>query len=295
MARRPGRTTLALALAILVLVLFGMARVTAPISALGLLFDEPLGFGIAAAVTSVAGAVLLFIPRVELAVMGAVAGASREPAEDERTRLERLLRSVGERAGFTTDRLVLRVQEDSGVNAAAGGGHLLFVTSGALALSDDELEAILAHELGHHRGLHPVLTAVVSWLRLPGVALAAVYGLLRRAVSVVGGVFGALGRVLALPLFLLLAIWQVAVMWLYYAGELLATRAARISEHEADAAAARWGYAEPLSRLYERLAPRQAQPSGRLARLMADHPPLAERIERLRAAPVRPADRARLR
>ena len=84
-------------------------------------------------------------------------------------------------------------------------------------------------------------------------------------------------------------------MWLYYVGELLAMRAARISEHEADAAAARWGYADPLAELYEKLAPRETEPSGRLARLMADHPPLAERIERLRAAPLRPAARARLR
>ena len=51
-------------------------------------------------------------------------------------------------------------------------------------------------------------------------------------------------------------------------------RAARISEHEADAAAARWGYARPLAEAYETLARREVEPSGRLARLHG-RPPAA--------------------
>jgi Zn-dependent protease with chaperone function len=93
----------------------------------------------------------------------------------------------------------------------------------------------------------------------------------------------------ALPLLLLLAIWQIAVMWLFYVAELLAMRAARISEHEADAAAARWGYSRPLADAYDALAGHEVEPAGRLARLMADHPPLGGRIERLRDYPV-PSD-----
>ena len=37
------------------------------------------------------------------------------------------------------------------------------------------LEALLAHELGHHRGMHPIVTAMVWWLSLPGEALAWAY------------------------------------------------------------------------------------------------------------------------
>ena len=70
-------------------------------------------------------------------------------------------------------------------------------------------------------------------------------------------------------------------MWVFYVGELLAMRAARVSEYEADGAAARWGYASALASTYSDLAARQGEPPGRLARLMADHPPLPERIERL--------------
>jgi Zn-dependent protease with chaperone function len=35
-------------------------------------------------------------------------------------------------------------------------------------------------------------------------------------------------------------------------------------------------------RAYDALAGHEVEPAGRLARLMADHPPLGERIERLR-------------
>ena len=87
-----------------------------------------------------------------------------------------------------------------------------------------------------------------------------------------------------MPVLLLLVVWQVTVMWVFYVGELLAMRAARVSEFEADDAAARWGYASALAATYSDLAARQVESPGRLARLMADHPPLPERIERLERA-----------
>jgi Zn-dependent protease with chaperone function len=281
MARRPGRTTLALALPILVFVIFGMARVVAPASAIGLLFDEPTGFAVFAAVFSIAGAALLFVRRFELAVAPALAGPSETPSGEMGDRLEQLLSGVGERAGIDTTKLIVRVQDDPGVNASAGAAHLLFVTKGALALPDDELEGVLAHELGHHRGFHPVLSTVLWWLRLPGALLAGVYRLLRRAVGAIGLRLGVVGRVLAIPLLLLLVVWQVTVMWIFYVGELLAMRAARVSEFEADGAAAEWGYGRELVTTYSGLAARAPEPPGRLARLMADHPPLPERIARL--------------
>ena len=281
MARRPGRTTFALALPIIVFLLFGMARVVAPASALGLLFDQPAGFAIVAAVLSVVGAALLFMRPVELGVATVLAGetVSLSPAETER--LARLLGEVAERAGIDTSRLIVLVQADPGINASAGAAHLLFVTKGALALPDDELEGVLAHELGHHRGLHPVLTAVVWWLRLPGAILAGVYRVLRRCVGAIASRLGALGRLLAIPVLLVLVVWQVTVMWIFYLGELLAMRAARVSEYDADMAAARWGYGRALAATYSDLAARKPEEPGGLARLMADHPPLLDRVERL--------------
>lgn len=284
MGRHPGRTTLALALPTLAFLLFGMARVVAPSSGLGLLFDEPIGFAVVALVLSVGGAALMFVRAVELRIATVLAGQTAELSEAQAARLEKLLTRVGLRAGIDTDRLIVRVQEDSDVNASAGAAHLLFVTKGALALPDEELEGVLAHELGHHRGLHPVLTAVVWWLRIPGALLAGVYRVLRRLVGVIAFRLGAVGRVLAIPVLLLIVVWQVTVMWVFYVGELLAMRAARVSEFEADAAAARWGYGSALATTYRDLAGRKFERPSRLARLMADHPPLVERIARLERA-----------
>jgi Zn-dependent protease with chaperone function len=70
-----------------------------------------------------------------------------------------------------------------------------------------------------------------------------------------------------------------------FIGELLAARAARVSEFEADAAAARWGYAQALVEALE-AAGDGGEPNNLPARLRADHPPLRERIERLRGLSV---------
>jgi Zn-dependent protease with chaperone function len=287
-ARRPGRTALALLVPLLLFVLFGMARVAAPVSALGLVFDQPVGFAVAAAVSSLAGALLLFVRPVERGLSSVFGGLVRPPAENERERLDRLLQRVGAHARIDPPRLIVRIQEQPGANAAAGAGHLLFVTAGALKLPDEQLEAILAHELGHHRGLHPVLGALVWWLRLPGIALAAVYRGLRRAVAEAGARLGAVGRVLAVPLLVLLVAWQLAVMWIYYLGELLAMWAARRSEYDADASAAEWGYAAELASAYEELAGHEIEPVDRLRKLLADHPPLPDRIALLQRGARRP-------
>ena len=282
MERRPGRATLALVLPLTLFVLFGMSRVTAPVSAIGALFDEPLGFAVVTAAVALAGALLLFVRPVELLVAPVIAGPSRPPSGAEAERLDGLLAEVSRRAGVKSDRLTVRVIDDSGANAAAGASHLLFVTTGAFELPDEGLEAILAHELGHHRGLHPVMTAVVWWLSLPGVALEAIYRLLRRVVAALGQRLGTVGRLLAVPV-----VGPPIRVAAHGHVDLLGRRAAgcaRVSEYEADGAAAQWGYAAPLAAAYEHLARGEAGDRGRLARLRASHPATEQRIERLRAA-----------
>ena len=251
----------------LAFVLFGMARVTAPVSAIGVLFDQPEGFAVAAAITSLVGAVLLFVRPIELRVARLLGTNARPPTAEESARIARLLDDLSERSGIKRKRLIVNVEESSGVNASAGAAHLLFVTTGALELEDERLGAVLAHELGHHKGLHPVLTAIVWWLRLPGVVLGAFFAFLRRLVRI---------RLLVL----LVTIWQATVMWVFWLGDLLAMRASRLSEFEADRNAARWGYARQLAESLEAL-PDPGVPPGFGGRLMATHPPLEERIERL--------------
>lgn len=275
MTRRLDRGLLALLPPLLLYVAFGAARVDAPVSLIGLLFDRPLEFALVATVVAVGGAVLLFIRPIERRVANVFA-ESREPSAAERARLDPLLARLGAHTGIRPERLILRIQEADVLNAAAGAAHLLFVTTAALRRPDDELEALLAHELGHHRGLHPLATAVVWWLSLPGEALAWVFSLLRRAVSAATGRV----RIVAIALTVTVVAWQVLVMWAYYVGRLLFLWAARVSEFAADRAAAEWGYGPALVSLY--LAMDEPPPGGRLERLLATHPPMAQRLSKLK-------------
>jgi Zn-dependent protease with chaperone function len=274
MSRRLDRGALSLVLPLLGFIAFGAARVVAPVSLIGLLFDHPWDFALVSLVVVFAGAALLAIRPVELRVADWLA-PSRAPTADEERRLRHALKDIGARAGLDTDGLVTRVQDTGSINASAGAYRLLFVTDAALRRSDDQLEAVLAHELGHHRGLHPVVTTVVWWLSLPGEVLAAIYRALRRlALRLTHRV-----RPLAVAVQVLLIAWQISVMWIYYVADLLAQRAARVSEFAADKAAANWGYGTDLARLYASIP--DAEPAGRVARLRADHPPMAQRIARL--------------
>jgi Zn-dependent protease with chaperone function len=277
MRRRPDRAVVALMAPLLLFIAFGAARVDAPVSVIGLLFDRPGTFAIVALVVALGGAVLLFVRPIERRVAGVFAPA-RPPTAEEEARLRPLLDGLGARSGIDTRQLVLLIHETAELNAAAGAARLLFVTEGALRVPEAELEALLAHELGHHRGLHPVATTVVWWLALPGEALARVYTLLR---AVAGRVTGR-SRLLTAAVALLLVAWQVTVMWIYYLGKLLMQWAARISEFVADRAAVDWGYGPELLALYRTAG--DDEPAGRLGRLLAEHPPMPERIARIEAA-----------
>lgn len=156
---------------------------------------------------------------------------------------------MGRRASFDTSRLALFVHETAELNAAAGAARLLFVTEGALRRTDSELEALLAHELGHHRGLHPIATTIVWWLALPGELLAHIFAALRRLGGRLSPRLPALTPILAV----VLVIWQLCVMWLYYVGKVLMQRTARVSEFVADGAAVQWGYGAELLALYRTL------------------------------------------
>jgi heat shock protein HtpX/STE24 endopeptidase len=273
--RKPDRVLLALLPPLLAFIAFGAARVDAPVSLIGVLFDSARAFALVAVVVTFAGGALLYVRPIERLAAGVMAPA-RAPTAEEEHRLRGLLDAVGERASLDTSGLVLLVHRTGELNAAAGAVRLVFVTEGALRREDAELEALLAHELGHHRGLHPLATTVVWWLAIPGELLARVYLVLRR----IGARIRA--RPLAALVTVALVVWQLAVMWFYYVGKLLNQRAARISEFIADAAAVEWGYGPALLHLYRTTPDRE--PAGRLARWLADHPPITQRIARIEAA-----------
>ena len=274
LTRRPDRSIVALLVPYVAFIAFGIARIDAPVSLIGLLFDQPAAFALAATVAAIGGTLVLCAPPVERRVARLFVDA-RDPTPAEQERLALLLDRIGAHAGMDARHFDVRVQESGHLNAAAGGLRSLFVTDAALRRTDRELEALLAHELAHHRALHPVGTLVLWWLSIPGEVLEGIYRALRRLAQRLTGRV----RPLRLLAELLLFVWQAAVMWLFYVGRLLARWAARVSEYAADRAAAHWGYRTELAALYA--AVDDGQPAGRLERLLLEHPPMPARIDRL--------------
>jgi Zn-dependent protease with chaperone function len=280
--RRVTATTLLLLVPLVPLVLFGVARAAAPVSLLGVLFDDPWSYAVVAAAVIVAGAVLMLLRPVERFAARALFGM-REPSAEESAQVEPLLARACSRFGIDRGRLVLLAEDSSAINAYATAGHLVCVTTGALRLPDAQLEAVLAHELGHHRELHPWISALTWWLQLPAVPLKALLAWMRRGIGQLGARLGGLARPIGVVLLVLLWIVTIQVLWLVWVADVLAAWIARRTEFAADTRAVEFGYGPALLEAYARLGG-PVTPKRRLARLVDFHPPMAERADRIRSA-----------
>jgi STE24 endopeptidase len=225
--------------------------------------------------------------------------------------LDKLLpvwRQVCRRAGADPDGFTLRVEESEAVNAFALGAHFVAVTRTALELPDALLEAVMAHELGHHLDRHPLAATLGWWYLLPLTFLSAVLrrvraatgalwrafsGLLERTWQVSGGrplgltaalvVVGALTVVGAALLVALCAVWLP--LWLVTsASRLLSAALSRSAEYAADRHAATLGYGPGLVVVLEWFEEGERRPArrGPLASRLASHPSCRERIEAVR-------------
>ncbi len=112
---------------------------------------------------------LFFIPPVENFMWKYLDRSSREPTHGEQQRLVPALEDVISRVGKGGERKFrLRVVATSQLNAYAGGARQVAVAQGAVeSLSDSELRGIVAHELGHHSGLHPAVGLAAHWITKP--------------------------------------------------------------------------------------------------------------------------------
>lgn len=130
-----------------------------------------VGFWMFAAAWLLAGAVLFLRPTQKL-VLTRLLGA-RAPTRAELDRLQRSWSVVAQANHIPQNRFVFAVVDSDDLNAFASGGHLVVVSSWAIAhLSRDDLSGVLAHELSHHLGMHTVALTVGQWLSIPIVLLA---------------------------------------------------------------------------------------------------------------------------
>lgn len=216
---------------------------------------------------------------------------AREPTPRELEILEPAWNNVLDAADIPRDRYLLAVSNLDRLDAFAAGGHVVAVSRTALTLlPPDELEAALAHELGHHLGLHSVSRLVALWLEAPLL------------------LFARLGSWLELLAYGLALLYAVTENFPAAVGALLAGLAVRVASHlipaatgitgllhslrdlcgrysvyYADRVAADLGYADELMDLLERTVEHPTGgEDGRSSEHLAANPALvAKRIERL--------------
>src|SRR5919197_2734643 len=196
---------------------------------------RPLVWGMVAGLAWAASALLLLVRPLEAGVARLLYRGLRRPGPAELERIVPAFRRVCRRAGADPGRYLLRVQEQPQVNAFALGGHLVAVTRVALELDDGMLEAVLAHELGHHLHLHPLATSLGWWYLLPFAVAEGAWRRVGRATRVMARAFarmregggapgGLLGLVVALGALVVVGAVLVVVLCVLWLPLLLVVR-----------------------------------------------------------------------
>ncbi len=229
-----------------------------------------------------------------------------ETTPDAEPRLHRIVETTAIRAGIPMPQV--GVIEDAAPNAFAASLRpdkaVIGVTRGALDLLDDtELEAVIAHEVAHivnHDGRVTLTTfALVGSIAAVAAGLLALgWAMLQATPSGLRNGIGLLIGMLGLGLLILGGIfWLVATVL----GPVISAAVSRRREFLADASGVELTrFPDGLVRALEKLAAHPAGPSTAtgevralfihdgagaswLERLLGTHPPVAERVERLRA------------
>jgi Zn-dependent protease with chaperone function len=208
----------------------------------------------------------------------------RRPTAQELQTLDRAWQAVAQAAGIDGAKYELRVEESREINASAMAGHIVAVTRRSLnSLSPRHLEAVLAHELGHHLQGHAWASLLTYWYSLPGRLAYAVAGFVARMLShiaclgclIVGGIgLLIIGIAVQAPYLLLVVAIPPTLAYV-----------SRLSEKRADRVAAELGYGpqkiELLYRFIEEGEDLARAKAGLRAHLMSSHPSCADRIRAL--------------
>ncbi len=223
---------------------------------------------------------------------------AREVTPEQAPDLYRIVQRLCDKAGLPMPRLYITPQQTPNAFATGRNPHhaAVAVTEGILhTLSQDELEGVLAHELGHVKN-HDILISSIAAVMAGAISYLAtmaqwamIFGGFGRSgdgEDSAGGAFGALLMMVVAPISA--ALIQMAI--------------SRSREFQADATGAAIcgrprSLASALQQLenYNRRQPMKVNPAtaqmyivnplaaGSLSRLFSTHPPIEERIRRLLA------------
>lgn len=232
---------------------------------------------------------VMFVPSVEN-LLGWVMFDMRRPTPAELRKLEPSWQAVCEAAGIDGGRYLLWIEHSRALNAFAAGGRMVAVTKPALTLPERYLEAILAHELGHHLSGHARISLLRWWYELPARATILLARLLALVVVSVARFFVPFGRVVAVLASVLLTLGLLTGLaflnpWLLVIPLLSPVLAwsRRLGEYEADRTAARLGYGQVLVQVLSAWLAESGGDRRRWRdRVFASHPAHIDRIKRLR-------------
>ena len=257
---------------------------------------------------------LVTMTRVGERIVLRVGFAWRRPTDVQAVRLIPLWFQALRRCGIDPRDVDLYVRHSGDSNAFAGGARSVAVTTGLLAafragrLTDDQLVAVLVHELGHHASRGNRYGLVTLWLTAPwrlatrmvvGIASAFARPLPSRALAVVivAGIAVATGQSVQAKQ------WSIALV---LTGVTLAAvlcpvvdaALSRRSEFDADRYAEGAGVGPELASALQILGSRHLRRPGLASRLLTRHPTtlrrtaeLARRQSEPQGLPVTPARR----
>lgn len=207
----------------------------------------------------------------------------RDPSPGEAVRLTPLWDDVFNRAGIDRNAYLLQVSDRPVQNAFAVGDGVITLDQGILGMSDPELKAIIAHELGHHVRRHTAANGLALWFGLPArtlliLLMAISFGMIRTA----GSIRGCGCSLIWISLMVVVLIPTAALYLLLGGADLLLRLLDRKSEMEADAYSASIGYRDELVAALAVLKEiyGDPEPGSRfsVARLASTHPSFSDRI-----------------
>ncbi|HLG68491.1 MAG TPA: M48 family metalloprotease [Acidimicrobiales bacterium] len=240
------------------------------------LMSVSISFGIGAIITTFVVILIAAFERLGLRLRG-----YRRLSRDEVRRIAPLVQYVGQRMDLGA--LPRFAMDDAVIPNAWSHMRTIVITKGLLQmLGDDELEAVLAHELAHWRSGDSVGMRIVWVAALP---VAVIYNLgMWLAGSTQGQAQPETMGIRAPRGFLAIVGWLIAwPAWVITTLVIAPTLAAsqRQYEFEADAYAAKIGLAEPLTSALRKLGAFEGGRTGWERAVFATHPPIELRIERL--------------
>ncbi len=242
--------------------------------------------GVAVLALCYASSVLISLSPVGEWLLASLSGAQEIKRQDIKIRLIPLLQIPFEQAKEQTPTMVssirLKIIHDQAPNAFAIGRKTICVTDGLLSLTDEDIMAVFAHELGHIAYKHSTIQLLIGGgnLFISGFLLivklvcwaitgiCALFAIGTRRLSV-GLLITALGSISSILIWLWTKFCMLFLMW-----------SMRQNEFIADEYAYKLGYGVSLARVldYNMCTPPEG---GLLKALYSSHPNSNDRIARL--------------